>query len=384
MTFNTNETSKTITFRATADALDDDGERVLLGFGTPLPTGVSPGPTDETTVSITDDDDPEVTVSFDQAAYTVAEGDMVTVTVTLSADPERTVEIELTATDQGGATSPADYTVPTSVTFNSGQTEQTFDFEAAQDDEDDDDETVVLGFGTALPPAVSLGTTTATTVTIDDDDDPEVTVSFDQAAYTVAEGDMVTVTVRLSADPERTVEIPITATDQNGATSPADYTVPTSVTFNTNETSKTITFRATADALDDDGERVLLGFGTPLPTGVSPGPTDETTVSIDDDDVPQVTVQFDQAAYTVAEGDMVTVTVTLSADPERTVEIELTATDQDASPADYSGVPARVTFNAGDTEQTFDFEAAQDDEDDDDETVVLGFGTALPPAVSLG
>ena len=384
VTFNTNETSKTITFRATADALDDDGERVLLGFGTPLPTGVSPGPTDETTVSITDDDDPEVTVSFDQAAYTVAEGDMVTVTVTLSADPERTVEIELTATDQGGATSPADYTVPTSVTFNSGQTEQTFDFEAAHDDEDDDDETVVLGFGTALPPAVSLGTTTATTVTIDDDDDPEVTVSFDQAAYSVAEGDMVTVTVRLSADPERTVEIPITATGQDGATSPADYTVPTSVTFNTNETSKTITFRATADALDDDGERVLLGFGTPLPTGVSPGPTDETTVSITDDDDPEVTVSFDQAAYTVAEGDMVTVTVTLSADPERTVEIELTATGQDASPADYSGVPARVTFNAGDTEQTFDFEAAQDDEDDDDETVVLGFGTALPPAVSLG
>ena len=122
-------------------------------------------------------------------------------------------------------------------------------------------------------------------MTIDDDDDPEVTVSFDQAAYSVAEGDMVTVTVRLSADPERTVEIPITATGQDGATSPADYTVPTSVTFNTNETSKTITFRATADALDDDGERVLLGFGTPLPTGVSPGPTDETTVS--DDDVPR-------------------------------------------------------------------------------------------------
>ena len=54
----------------------------------------------------------------------------------------------------------------------------------------------------------------------------------------------------------------------------------------------------------------------------------------------------------------VTVTVTLSADPERTVTIPITKTDQDgASSADYSGVPASVTFNSGDTEKTFTFTA---------------------------
>ena len=55
------------------------------------------------------------------------------------------------------------------------------------------------------------------------DDEVPVTVSFGQANYTVAEGDPVTVTVTLSADPERTVVIPITHTPQSGATSPADY-----------------------------------------------------------------------------------------------------------------------------------------------------------------
>ena len=68
-------------------------------------------------------------------------------------------------------------------------------------------------------------------------------------------------TVELSADPERTVVIPLTATDQ-GSTSPADYSVPLSVTFNDGELSKTITFTATQDTDDDDGESVLLGFGT--------------------------------------------------------------------------------------------------------------------------
>ena len=45
-----------------------------VGFETP-PTGVSAGSINETVVSITDDDAPAVTVSFEQATYTVAESD---------------------------------------------------------------------------------------------------------------------------------------------------------------------------------------------------------------------------------------------------------------------------------------------------------------------
>ena len=41
---------------------------------------------------------------------------------------------------------------------------------------------------------------------------PSVTVSFEEDSYTVGEGSSVTVKVKLSADPERTVEVPITAT----------------------------------------------------------------------------------------------------------------------------------------------------------------------------
>ena len=61
--------------------------------------------------------------------------------------------------------------------------------------------------------------------------------------------------------------------------------------------------------MDDDGESVKLGFGASLPTGVSVGSTDETTVSITDDDVPSVNVSFEQASYTVAEGSSETVKV---------------------------------------------------------------------------
>ena len=147
---------------------------------------------------------------------------------------------------------------------------------------------MLLGFGT-LPSRVSAGTPDETTVSITDDDDPAVTVSFSQAAYSAAEGGSVTVTVDLSADPERTVTLPITAANQGGASS-ADYSgVPANVTFNNGDSSESFTFMATDDAIDDDGERVLLGFGT-LPARVSRGAPNTAAVSIADDDGSGVTV----------------------------------------------------------------------------------------------
>ena len=347
VTFDAGDMEKTITFTATDDTEDDDDESVSIGFGT-LPNGVTAGTPSEATVSITDDDVPSVTISFEQVEYTVAEGSPVTVTVTLSADPERTVEVPITVTPQDGA-SGADYSVaPSSVTFNAGETATTFSFTATHDTDNDDGESVKLAFG-ALPDQVTAGAASEATVSITDDDVPSVTASFEQAAYTVAEGSSVTVKVTLSEDPEREVEIPITTTDQHGATG-ADYSgVPANVTFDTGETSKSFTFTATQDTDNDDGERVRLSFGT-LPDQVIAGTTSVATVSITDDDVPSVTASFEQAAYTVAEGSSVTVKVTLSEDPEREVEIPITTTDQHgATGADYSGVPANVTFDTGET-----------------------------------
>ena len=191
--------------------------------------------------------------------------------------------------------------------------------------------------------------------------------------------------VKLDADPERTVTIPLTKEGQDGATS-ADYSgVPANVVFNPGDTEKTFDFSAASDSDNDDGESVKLGFGNTLPTGVSAGSTDEATVSITDDDVPSVEVSFEQGSYTVAEGSTVTVKVTLSEDPERTVTIPLTKEGQDgASGADYSGVPANVVFNASDTEKSFTFTATADDANDDGESVKLTFGSTLPTGVSAG
>ena len=397
VTFNAGDTSKTFTFTAAQDSIDDDGESVKLSFGT-QPGGVSTGTPNEATVSITDDDVPStVTVSFGAAAYTVAEGSSQTITVELDTDPERTVVIPIIATGEGGA-SDTDYSgVPANLTFNSSQTSQTFNIAVVEDALNESGEKLKLSFG-SLPAEATAGTPAEATVSLLDRTQGQnlptpPTVHFKSGAYVVAEGDNVAVKVTLSKAPGSRVSIPITHTDQ-GATFSADYFVPSSVTFEATETEKTITFITTQDSIDDDNESVLLGFGV-LTGGitVTTGQADQATVSITDDDDPAVTVMFGQSAYTVAESDdtsttgveenKVEVTVTLSADPERTVIIPISKTNQGgATSADYSGVPQNVTFVSGDTSKSFTFTAAQDSIDDDGESVKLSFGSSLPDGVS--
>ena len=286
------------------------------------------------------DKPPQVEVSFVPGSYTVQEGGTTTVQVRLSADPQRTVTIPLTTTNRDGATA-ADYELPSSVTFNTGETEKDITVTAKDDAIDDDGESVQLGFGSMLPDRVGIDTLGSTvTVAILDDDAPQVRVSFERTRYTATEGGTAaTVTVTLDTNPERTVTIPLTTTNRGGATA-ADYALPSSVTFNTGETEKDITVTATDDTIDDDGESVRLGFGSMLPDRVGIYILGSTAiVSILDNDVPQVRVSFARPHYTATEGGTAaTVTVTLDTDPERTVTIPLTTTPAaGATAADYTG-----------------------------------------------
>ena len=285
----------------------------------------------ESTVNITDNDVPSVTVRYEQGSYTVAEGSSEVIKVILSAVPERSVTVPISRTNQGGATD-GDYSgvaANTSVTFNSGDTEKSITFAATDDSVDDDGESVLAGLRHAALRGYSLGTNGESTVNITDNDVPSVTVRYEQATYTVGEGSSEVIKVILSADPERSVTVPINKANQGGATD-GDYSgvaANASVTFNSGDTEKSITFAATDDSVDDDDESVLLSFGT-LPAGVSAGSPATATVNITDDDVPSVTVRYEQASYTVGEGSSVVIKVILSAVPERSV----TSSDQQDQP----------------------------------------------------
>ena len=98
-----------------------------------------------------------------------------------------------------------------------------------------------------------------------------------------------------------------------------------------------------------------------------------------------VKVQFGANLYRVTEGRTVNVNVRLDVDPERTVSIPITKQHLfGASDSDYSGVPATVTFNAGETSKDIPFMAVDDDVDDDNESVALAISETLPSKVTRG
>ena len=73
--------------------------------------------------------------------------------------------------------------MPSSITFNTGETAKRFIFAAAQDSADDDGESVKLAFG-ALSTGVSGGTNTEATVSITDDGPPNSAPIFTDGANT--------------------------------------------------------------------------------------------------------------------------------------------------------------------------------------------------------
>ena len=177
--------------------------------------------------------------------------------------------------------------------------------------------------------------------------EPQVEVNFAQSAYSVTEGDTVDVIVTLSADPQRTVTIPIAVTNQGGATAVDYLGVLESVPFvSGGPTQQTIIILAIDDQVADANESVKLGFGV-LPAGVSAGATAKTIVSITDNDAPRTpTVQMSLAETpTVRLGTSIPVTVRFDQSVSGFGIDDVAVTN---------GRPENLTGESGGTDYSFD------------------------------
>ena len=345
--------------------------------------------------TITDDDDPPAAGIADAGA---SEGDGgITFTVSLETASARVVTVDwATAADAAAvnpATADADYTAANgTLTFPAQSTERTIRVLLVDDDVVEESETFKVELSNARY-ATLQASAAAAVGTIADDDvapppgedpptpggepptpgedppppkeepptpgeeppvtrNPEVIVFFGAADYEAAEGGSAAVTVRLSADPERRVTIPLTRTHLEGAAD-SDYSgVPANVAFAAGETSQEFAVTAVDDAVDDDGEAVVLGFGA-LPSGVAAGEPAAAAVALADDDVRGVTVRPE--ALNVPEGGSGSYTVVLDTEPTAEVtvlvaapsasELSLDETSLTFAPAIWSR-PQTVTVRA--------------------------------------
>ena len=394
VTFGPNDTKADFFMYVIPDEEREIGERVLIDFGD-LPSSVSKDwwGSSETIEFV--DDLLDSTVWFGTDAYTATEGGAAAlVSIHLDAPVKlEPLDVGLVLRYGGGATAADHGTIPAVVRFAIGQQTKTITVAATNDSDDDDGESVTLSFvnvsGDRVNIALQPVRANTTTVSLADNDGPmPVTVSFGAATYTAREGGSgASVSVELDATPGRSVTVPLTTTHRGGATG-ADYSgVPSSVTFGSNETQQTFTVTATNDTADDDGESLSIGFGT-LPASVSAG--SPAVVALDDDDgssVRRVRVGFDTGAsiaFQVRESTWPSrITLSLNRVAQRTVTIPLVVTHVGgATAADYTGIPASVTFGPDQRRVGFRVYGTLDEEIETGEGLRIDFGT-LPPGVRV-
>ena len=307
LTFAPEQTRETVRVYLADDNIDEpDEETLTVTLSNPQNAALDQN-RDTATGTIRDNDEAALSIT-DASGF---EGSSINFTVTLSLRSTQTVSVEYEIAD-ATARKGSDYTAApatATLTFSPGQTQKTISVPLRNDDINEADETFTVFIrnpqNAALDRNFAVGTIinrhqgTLTTTPPPPPrppprpppppppPPPAVTVSFGSSLYSVTEGETVAVRVTLSEDPGRTVTIPIT-TDQATSAATEDYSLQsTSVTFASGETLGNITLTATDDNVDDDGEVVVLVFGT-LPQNVSGGTSTSATVTIRDINSPRL------------------------------------------------------------------------------------------------
>ena len=357
-----------ITITDDASVEPDEDFTVTLAYRGTLQSHWTGG-SDVATVTIVDNEQPQVMLGWDETAFTVTEptapGGTTTVTLTAVAitlgdrQPEAGFTLDYTvATADGTATEPSDYeavsqsvSIPSSaftVDTSTGQTRwratRTYTALIQDDTVDETDETftVTLAFDDPSAPYLVAGDLTAT-ITIEDNDHVAVTLGWQQTARTISEpttsGGTTTVMLRAMAvtatnkQPETGFVLDFTVDSANGtAQEPADYEgvsdtesfAPSDFSLQTISgqsryvASKDFTVTIADDVEDEPNETftVTLRLSDASLPHLSEGDT-VATVTIDDNDHVPVNLSWEQSSFTVDED---AGTVTLRA--EVTTEVD--------------------------------------------------------------
>ncbi len=382
VTFADGQTTATVVIPITDDNLNEPNETVVLTLTNPT-NGAVLGAQTTTTLTITDNDPaPAGTIQFAAAAATATENSgSIVLTLTRTGGTTGAVTVMVEATG-GTATSGSDFTgVPATVTFADGQTTATLTLPILDDTAVEGDETAILTLSAPTGGAV-LGTQTTTTLTITDNDTvpTAAVVQFAAPTFPVAEN-AGTATVILTRTGGTTGAVTVTVMVTGGtASNGTDFgPVPMTVTFADGQTSATLAIPITNNTMFGPPSRsVELTLSAPT-GGATLGTQATTTLLIFDDDtiappVPTVgAVQFGAATYTGAEGGgSIAVTLTRTGGTTGALTVSVTATGGTAtSGTDFTGVPATVTFAAGQTTATLVIPVLDDTTAEGTETVTL-------------
>ena len=369
------ETVKTFPVSIINDSANEGNETLNLHLSR------NGGPDLDTAVmSIVDNDNPDPSIQFDTASYSVNEAaTMATVTVTLSRASDGPVSVDYATADDSATAGlssttdgSADYTnTHDTLDFLAGETSHTIDIPLNPDAviEGDEDFTISL----SNPSGAVVGDPDTATVNIADDDTAG-TLNFSALRYDVNEKDgHATVLVKRTGGSGGQVSVDYTALDGT-ATAPGDYAATHgTLVFADGETEKSFSVPVTWDGLSEGDETLSLELSN-FASDDDSSAVKAAVLHIADDGA-SGPVQFSAASYSVPEtAGSATITVNRSGGSlGGPVTVDYAGTE---------GTHGALTFGAGDASKTFQIPVVDDNVHTGTRTVNLtlsnpGGGTSL-------
>ena len=354
---------------------DDDGESILLQFTRwnhdDLKTGRGPYPA---TVYLHDNDgDEEVRASFGERNYTVREGEFIDIEVQLDQPPGRALTIPIEVLTKNGA-GPNDYTIDAlEATFGASQTSDYIQIEALDDNLNDDLEYLEIRFGD-LPDKVLAEDPNTTIVNLEDTDNGLANVTVRMAGGGEKhEGGGTFLYIYLNEEQEVDVVVPLVVEHLDGATEDDYRGVPATVRIPAGEIRDGVIIDVLEDSDNDDGEGIRVDFGD-LPAGVREDRLHRAATYrfLDNDNVPQMTIQGDGAKEWPNPISYLKFIVTLDYIPEFEVSVDYATEDGTAvANQDYKPTSGTLTFAPGQRTKNLWVEVCSDGIDEDTERMTL-------------
>jgi len=258
--------------------------------------------------------------------------------VYLSNPSDQTVTVDYDTADNTATLADSDYVSESgTVTFNPGETLAVINIETNQDLKFEGDESLFVDLSNASN--ATIGDNQSLVTLLNDDSQP--TISIDD--IDVTEGGAAILTVSLSNASSQTITVDYVTTDDTATVADSDYSgiALTTLTFNPDDVSQTITVNTTADAKFETTERLFVDLSNASNATIA---DNQGRVRILNDDS-KPTLSIDDV--TMAEGDSGTTnfifTVSLSNPTYQDVVYEISTADDSALVADSDYVAKTVT-----------------------------------------
>jgi Ca2+-binding RTX toxin-like protein len=343
------------------------------------------------TVTIADNDalppPPLPTVSITATDPAAAEAGNDAGTFTISRTGNTSEALTVTYTVGGTATSGTDYaTLEQTVTIPAGQESIEVTVLPADDADIEGSETVSITLIDSNGYDLNVAAAGATVTIADNDVLP--TVSIDDVSF--SEGNSGTTTVTFTVNLSAPSSTPVTvqyATADNTALAGSDYTTASGLlTFNSGETSQTITVDVQADLNVEGNETFFVNLSN-LTGAIFVDAQGLGTILNDDVDIPppSPTLSINDAALSEGDsGSTLTFTVNLSAPSSTPVTVEYATADGSAiAPGDYTASPlTTLTFAPGQTSQTITVNVQDDLAVEGDETLFVNLSNATGATIT--